>query len=446
LGNAATARLSFSRIGPEFAPLLCMARLCLRSFAMSRIISFPDSIEDIASEFSSFFSCEPQRRHFKEYLTGLIVACNKTVTGINGAFYETTDQSCLNRFLTHVQWDAQAINEHRLALMQLDEATRYCDDGVIAIDNVLIDHDGKLIEDVGYFWDHAQERSKIAHDYLFANYVCASGKHYPLDFHRFRKRDQCEARGEVFQDHSVLLRELVDWICARNIPGDFTFDSFFTSAETLNHIHSKQDRFDRPRGYVADMKLNRKIFYRGKTHRVDEFAFSIDRQKRKEMRRGDTRQWYFTCTIRIPNVNHKVRMLIIWQNRRDQKPRKVLVTNRVNWEVKRILRCYRYRWTGTETFHRDGKQHLGMGDCQLRNGQGQTRHMYLVMLAYSLLMLKLKRRRKKKKSTAPPIATIGQACRDMMQQTFNSTIEWAIRNVLEKKQSINDVLAQLALT
>ncbi len=58
------------------------------------------------------------------------------------------------------------------------------------------------------------------------------------------------------------------------------------------------------------------------------------------------------------------------------------MTNRVTWEVGRILGVYRERWTGTETFHRDGKQELGMGDCQLRNGHGQTRHMYLVMLAY----------------------------------------------------------------
>ena len=56
---------------------------------------------------------------------------------------------------------------------------------------------------------------------------------------------------------------------------------------------------------------------------------------------------------------------------------------------------YRHRWTGTETFHRDGKQQFGMGDCQLRDPQGQTRHMYLVMLAYSLLMSELKQGRAK---------------------------------------------------
>ena len=40
----------------------------------------------------------------------------------------------------------------------------------------------KYIEDAGYFWDHAEQRNKIAHDYIIANYVCTSGKHYPLEF------------------------------------------------------------------------------------------------------------------------------------------------------------------------------------------------------------------------------------------------------------------------
>jgi len=410
---------------------------------MPSLVEIPEVVSSCMASFADVFACEPQRKHFAEYLTGLMIAANKSVSGISGEFVGGTDQSCLNRFLTSVDWDVEEVNRRRLELLQEEPATRFHDGGVIALDNVLIDHDGKLIEDVGWFWDHAEERNKIAHDYLFANYVCSSGKHYPLEFRRFRKRDQCAARGEEFRDHNVLFRELVDWACDREIPGDFTFDSYFTHADTLNHIHSKQDRFGRPRGYVGDLKLNRKIASRGKEIRVDEFASAIQVSDRKEIRRGDQRQWYFTCTVRIPRVSHKVRLLIIWNNRRDPRPRKVLVTNKTNWEVKRTLACYRYRWTGTETFHRDGKQHLGMGDCQLRSGQGQTRHMHLVMLAYSLLMRKLEQRRVRK-SHKP--TTIGEACKAAITDALRRTIEWAIEKATQRNLSVAELTHQLGLT
>ncbi len=412
---------------------------------MPGLTRFPELVEGVLPDFAEFFECEPQRKHFLEYLTGLIVASNKTVSGINSEFAFTTDQSCLNRFMTHVDWDVEKINERRLELLQRDEATRYSDDGVIAVDNVLIDHDGKLIEDVGFMWDHAEARAKIAHDYVIANYVCTKGKHFPLEFRRFKKRDQCKSQGIPFLDHNEIMRDLVDWVCERKIPGDFTFDSYFTSACTLNYIHSKQDRWRRPRGYVADLKINRKLEYRGKSVRVDEFAERIAVSDRKEVRRGDKRQWHFTCTVRLPQVSHKVRLVIIWNHRRDNKPRKVLVSNRVNWEVKRILRCYRFRWTGTETFHRDGKQHLGMGDCQLRSGQGQTRHMYLVMLAYSLLILEIKQKRAKKWAGAI-LATIGQACRALKKRSLADTLQWAIEKITQENWSFNRVVDQLALT
>ena len=97
----------------------------------------------------------------------------------------------------------------------------------------------------------------------------------------------------------------------------------------------------------------------------------------------------------------------------------------MTWEVCRILQVYRYRWTGTETFHRDGKQELGMGDCQLRDGQGQTRHMYLVMLAYSLLMSQLRQGRAKEWALCR-LTTIGEACRAMLRETLRTTLAWAI--------------------
>lgn len=74
-------------------------------------------------------------------------------------------------------------------------------------------------------------------------------------------------------------------------------------------------------------------------------------------------------------------------------PHQVLVTNRTCWELTGILPAYRHRWLGTATVHRDGKQHLGVGECQLRNGDGQTRHMDRGCLASSAMMTELRQAR-----------------------------------------------------
>ena len=323
---------------------------------MPGIIEFPKVVQDAVDQYGDLFANQCQHRHLGEYLTGLFVAQRKTVLGIHDEFAQTTDQSCLNRFLTEVPWDVQTLNQRRLERLQEDPFTRYSDHGVIAIDNTLIDRDGQLIPDAGWFWDHAEERNKIAQDYLFINYVCTSGKHYPLEFRLFRKQEICEALKQPFRNHTVLCCELIDWVCERNIPGDFTIDCYFTSAAVLNHIHAKTDRLGRPRGYVGDLKTNRNLEWKGRIIKASDLAASIPPEDRKELRQGDRRQWYFTATVRIPDVKHKVRIVILWRYRHDPEPIKILVTNRITWEVTRILQVYRYRWTGTETFHRDGKQ------------------------------------------------------------------------------------------
>jgi hypothetical protein len=416
---------------------------------MPAIIAFPTIVQEVVERLAHLLPNEPQRRHLAEYLTGLMVARNKSVSGINSQFVDTTDQSCLNRFLTGATWDANQLNAARLTMLQEDHETRYSEQGVIAIDDVLIDHDGRLIEDVGWFWDHAEQRHKIAHDYLFANYVCPSGKHYPMEFRRFKKREQCEATGESFEDHGVLFRQLVDWVCDQGIPGAFTFDNYFSSAANLNHIHEHQNSQGQnspseSRAYVGDLKTNRKLEVRGQSIRVDEFAATIQREDRRELRRGDDRQWYYTTTVRLPQVKHPVRIVMIWRNRRDQHLAKVLITNRTRWEINRILKTYRDRWTGTETFHRDGKQELGMGACQLRNGQGQTRHMHLVMLAYTILIRQLKSSRAKEWASKR-LTTIGQACRAVADETLGATLRWAISEIQENSRKTPHVIAQLGL-
>ncbi len=412
---------------------------------MAAIIEFPRVVQEALQAFGDLLPNEPQRRHFAEYLTGLYVAARKSVLGINSEFAETTDQSCLNRFLTDAPWDVQAINQRRLQTLQQEPTTRYSEQGVLPIDNVLIDHHGELIPDAGWFWDHTEERYKIAQDYLFLDYVCTSGKHYPLEFRRFQKKDLCAELAIPFKDHTILAKELIDWTCERNIPGTFAFDTYFTNAPILNHIHSKQLGNGQSRGYVGSLKFNRKLEYKGGILKASELAARISPAIRKPMKQGDTKQWYFTCTLRIPNVNHKIRIVIIWHDRNDASPRIILVTNRIQWEVIRIVRVYRQRWTGTETFHRDGKQQLGMGDCQLRDSEGQTRHMYLVMLAYSLLMKQL-RQGHAYEWAFQMLMTVGEACRAMLRETLRETLTWAIDHVTDKLWTKERVMAHLKLT
>ncbi len=411
---------------------------------MAGIVEFPQVVQEALHEFGDLLPNEPQRRHFAEYLTGLFVAARKNVSGINREFAAAGDQSCLNRFLTEATWDVEAINQRRLDLFQEDSSTHYSEQGVIPIDNTLIDHTGELIEDAGWYWDHAEERYKIAQDYIFVNYVCTTGKHYPLHFRRFQKRDDCASRHLLFKDHTLLCQELLDWVCQQHIPGTFAFDSYFTNAPILNHIQGLRQANGQPRGYVGSLKFNRKLEYRGRVIKAADLAKTIASDLRKPMQRGDRTQWYFTCTLRIPDVNHKVRIVVIWQHRGDNQPRIILVTNRTCWEASRVVRAYGPRWTGTETFHRDGKQQLGMGDCQLRDGQGQTRHMHLVMVAYSLLMRQL-RQGHAYEWAYQKLTTIGEACRAMIRETLRTTLTWAIHHINDYAWSEEQVMSHLNL-
>jgi len=405
---------------------------------MPAIVEYPSVVKEALAVFGRFFANEPERKHFAEYLTGLLIAHKKNVSAINREFAVTTDQSCLNRWMTEAGWDERGFNLYRLQWLQTAPDTRYSPHGVIPIDNVLVEHSGKLIEDVGYFWDHAEQRNKIAHDYVIANYVCTSGKHYPLEFRRFVKKEDCLGRGIDFVDHNQLVRSLIDWVVENEIPGDFTFDSYFTNAHNLNHIHAYG------RCYVGDLKFNRKIIFRGREMKAEDLAGQIPPQDRMALTLNGSRQYYFTVSIRIPEVNHPVRIVILWDKRNDQEPRKILVCNRTKWEVTRILSVYRRRWRGTECFHRDGKQHLGMGDCQLRSGRGQTRHLYMVFLAHSVLMRQLRQGRAREWARER-LTTIGEACMAVLRQTLGDTIAWAIERIENDAWDVQRVKVQLAL-
>ena len=131
------------------------------------------------------------------------------------------------------------------------------------------------------------------------------------------------------------------------------------------------------------------------------------------------------------------RFVIFWKYKNDAEPRKIVVTNRIFWNADRIVETYRGRWTGTETFHRDGKQELGLGDCQLRDDQGQTRHTYMVFLAYSLLVRELDKTRVSGWAYVK-LSTIGESCRALLRESIRTMVGWIVGEVESVARSGGD--------
>ena len=151
----------------------------------------------------------------------------------------------------------------------------------MAIDHTLVNHEGKLSEDVGWCWDHADERHVIAHDYISSNYVCPAKAHYPIAWRRCKQGAACEAG--TCKDHPERWIELMDDALKRGIPGAFTFASYFTSAKVLNHIHSQQA------AYGGDLKLNRKVVDTGQEQKLQEGARQLPWEAKPPIRVGNPR-------------------------------------------------------------------------------------------------------------------------------------------------------------
>ena len=147
--------------------------------------------------------------------------------------------------------------------------------------------------------------------------------------------------------------------------------------------------------------------------------------------------------MRLPDVDHPVRVGLFWKARGDQEASQALVSNRLGWEVIRMVLVYRYRWTGTETLHRDGKQRLGLGDCQGRSGEGPTRHVSLVSVAYSLLMRSWHQTQLYAWARRT-LTTIGEACRAVKAETLEWSVDWIVDKLTVAHWSIPEMKAVLA--
>lgn len=129
----------------------------------------------------------------------------------------------------------------------------------------------------------------------------------------------------------------------------------------------------------------------GAFEKIESFAHSLPKEVFKptnvETRHGQPRTyWCFSKCVMVHKWK-KLRIVISYDNGELEGEPIYLITNKTNWtQPKKILNVYMRR-DPVEHLIRDGKQELGLEDCQQRTEDGVQKHFELSFAAYSFLEL-----------------------------------------------------------
>lgn len=431
---------------------------------MLKINKFPHVVRYHSKHFKTIFNNIPQYIHFKEYLTGLMVCENKTLSDIQTKFLNSTTVNSLDHFMLHADWSEEELNRKRIEDLQRRPETASKTKGVINIDDTYTHKTGKHIEDAEIHYDHARKKMILGHNIVSSHYMDNTSD-YPLDYRLYHRKPTEEAlqksyaklekqidlfdqkrfyieKLKILLDYRRrLLRfktkismaiELVHHAEQMKIKATtYLFDSWFLCKDLIKVIRAYG------KDWISTIKHNRLLVIMNKKMSVTDFIKTIPKQSYRQIK---TRQgkiyWVFSKSVKASSLG-KVRIVISYDNPKLKDDPLVLVTNRKDWEAIKIVSTYAQRW-GIESFYRDAKQHLGLEDYQLRQIKGIKRHWYFVFLAYSFLMLNALNSKLIKRCKTN-ILTIGQSSRALADEITKSLIFWIYKN-FQNQRNADDII------
>ena len=378
------------------------------------IVDYPKIVTASLKHFGPAFQTGAQRRHFCQYVTGLIAGDKGTVRAINNLFLGQQDQSVLNKFLTEEEWAEVKRNERRIEfeLARLYRRPISSKAGRIIIDDTLAHHKKGAIEGLAYLLDHNLNRYVWAHNVVTAHYVNRHDQ-FPVDFrpyHQFRVEYENKelqkaieqlgktptlagyhqhlvdllsyhCRQQAFQTKTELAGELVQAAVRWDIPFQIVlWDSWFSRKPLIEQVEKVG------KDWIGGCPKDRKVLYQGRWQQLKTFSTHITADAYQPVKINNHLYWLFAKNLPTHFLNRrKLRIVAVYDTElKLNKTPLFYLSNRLDWEAKRIFTTYLDRWP-TETLNQDVKGNLAFAQVQLRRWRGIKRHWYLSFVAYSLL-------------------------------------------------------------
>ena len=409
---------------------------------MLPIVDVPLVVKTFCSWFRGVFRRVEQFEHFEAFITALSVSQNRTVAGVQQSLVDGPTYESLHHFMSKSPWSIDQLRKRRLefvkdklvsqpreqptvkVLAMIDGTTPGARGSgktnklpvVCSIDATFIHHSGERIYGVYWFRDYAKRCYTLAQRLVLSSLVTPE-KLVPLGWKQYHRGFLDEQKAyleevapepdadeaawaeydklvEKFEENqrehktqNELAGELVDECEQSDLNVEvYVCDAALAGPELMGKIEGHK------KAWVSRLAKNRLVqVATGGFETIETFARSLPRDVFKpvdvETRHGELRKyWCFTKCLMVHKWC-KLRVVISYDNEELDGEPIYLITNRTHWvQPGKTVQLYMMR-DPVEHLIRDGKQEIGLEDCQQRNEDGVRKHWELSFAAYTFLEL-----------------------------------------------------------
>jgi SRSO17 transposase len=349
------------------------------------------------------------------YVTGLIASSNKTVSGISSIFLQQSMIS-MNRLLTEYEWNPDLINMERLEELQRYNETRWNCNGIMIIDDTIVEKYGKKISGVGKLYDHAKGRFVNGHC-IVSMYYADEKTNYAIDYGLYLKKGS-----EGFRTKIEIAGELVTKYNSLIPAQTLVWDSWYTCKQLVDSVEETGKR------WIGACRSNLLVWVDGRYVSIEKWVAAIPEKNFQKIKLDGRDLMIYSKSLYIKSLGCEKRVIVsVCRDKNGHYSRLYLLTNRTD-STTNVISDYILRWK-IESFHKDAKQHLGLGRAQVRNVEGIRRHWYLVFLAHSLLRLGVS----ESFFGRSLIRSIGKKARCVLLQLLEEFIAWIMGSTDENR-------------
>jgi len=386
-------------------------------------------IKEIPARFKALLSfykkcfTRPQYKNFRDFVLGLIVSDNKTVQEINDCFGRV-DQSSLNRFFTCSDWQPMKINNKRISQIKSHHKLKR---GIFICDPTFLQKFGKMMEYANYHYNGMTKKEEWGY-FLVNSFFTDGNVEFPVcaDFY-LRKEDADEKH--PFKTLREICLEQLDYAMKRLPIWLFIADAGLYADFLIQDIRSRGLKYILGTRITNNISIDRK-----KRISIEKYMQTLtDDDFKVHIFDGEA---YFLHSVDVSERNVGKEKLLISYKAGDEENIRINVTNLMQHSDNSLLCLLLKRWK-IEVWHRDGKQHLGLEDCQVRKFSAIQKVVCAILVAYTQLILMKEDRLLKPLKRI--LKTIGEGCRYLRLIALKGTfwLKQKAKDIVEFRKILN---------